>query len=67
MFGKRKHSLIPAYKIFDKEEKFQKPYILTTLNYFRSNDTNLPLNLITIKPLIHKANLPPSLHLVKTQ
>ena len=66
IFGK-KNSLIPAYKIFDKEDKFQEPYILTTLNYFRNNDTNLPLNLINIKPLIHKTNLHPSLHLVKVQ
>ena len=66
IFGK-KNSLIPAYKIFDKEDKFQEPYILTTLNYFRNNDTNLPLNLINIKRLIHKTNLPPSLHLLKAQ
>ena len=64
MFGK-KNSLIPAYKIFDKEDKFQEPYILTILNYFRNNNTNLPLNLNNIKPLIHKPNLQPSLHLVK--
>ena len=66
IFGK-KNSLIPAYKIFDKEDKFQEPYILTILNYFRNNDTNLPLNLINIKRLIHKTNLPPSLHLLKAQ
>ena len=66
MFGK-KNSLIPAYKIFDKEDKFQEPYILTILNYFRNNNTNLPLNLNNIKPLIHKLNLQPSLHLVKAQ
>ena len=63
----KKNSLIPAYKIFDKEDKFQEPYILTILNYFRNNDTNLPLNLINIKRLIHKTNLPPSLHLLKAQ
>ena len=37
------------------------------MNYFRNNDTNLPLNLINIKRLIHKTNLPPSLRLVKAQ
>ena len=40
MFGK-KILLIPAYKIFDKEDKFQEPYILTILNHFRNN-THLP-------------------------
>ena len=41
----KKNSLIPAYKIFDKEDKFHEPYILTTLNYFSNNDTNLPIKL----------------------
>ena len=37
------------------------------MNYFRNNDTNLPLNVINIKPLIHNTNLHPSLQLVKAQ
>ena len=65
MFGK-KNLLIPAYKIFDKENIFQEPYILTTLTHFR-NSTHLPLNLDNINPLIHKPNLQPSLHPVKVQ
>ena len=64
MFGK-KFLLIPAYKIFDKEDKFQEPYILTILNHFRNN-THLPY-LDNIKPLIHNPNLQPSLHPVKVQ
>ena len=63
----KKNSLIPAYKIFDKEEKFQEPYLLTTLNHFRNNNTCLPLNSNSIKPLIHKPHLQPSLHPVKAQ
>ena len=66
MYGK-KVSLIPAYKIFDKEDKFQEPYISTTLNHFRNNNTHLPLNSNNINPLIHKPYLQPSLHPVKAQ
>ena len=46
----KKNSLILAYKIFDKEDKFKEPYILTTLNHFRNNNTYLPLNSNNIKP-----------------
>ena len=66
MCGK-KNSPIPAYKIFDKEDKFMEPYILTTLNHFRNNDTYLPLNSNNTKPLIHKPHLQLSLHQVKAQ
>ena len=63
---RKKNSLKPAYKIFDKEDKFQEPYILTTLNHSRNN-THLPLNSNNIKPLIHKPHLQPPLHPVKAQ
>ena len=63
----KKISLITAYKTFDKEDKFQEPYILTTLNHFRNNNTHLPLNSNNIKPLIHKPHLQPYLHPEKAQ
>ena len=53
---RKKISLIPAYKIFDKEDQFQVYvlYILTTSNHFRNYNTDLPLNSDDVKPLIQQ-------------
>ena len=60
-------SLIAAYKIFAKENKFQESCILNTLNHFMKNNTNLTLNLNNFKLLIHKPPLQPSLLPMKIQ
>ena len=54
-------SLIAAYKVFAKENKFQESCILNTLNHFMKNNTNLLLNVNNFKLLIHKPPLQPAI------